>query len=170
MPPASPSRPFPPRASCARLSAGFGRRNMRPSLLLPTVLLALAPSASAGADSVDFARDVQPILQRACAVCHNDTLVQGGLSLASRAAALKGGVSGPAVVPGDGASSLLIKRLGAVPGLPRMPMGLPPLTETDIATLRAWIDAGAPWPDTPATLATAAASGPDFVKEIQPIF
>jgi hypothetical protein len=143
---------------------------MRRSLSLPTVLLALVPAASAGPASVDFARDVQPILQRACAVCHNDRVVQGGLSLASRAGALKGGVSGPALVPGEGASSLLIKRLGVVPGLQRMPMGLPPLTETEIATLRAWIDAGAPWPDRPAALATAAAPGPDFVKEIQPIF
>jgi hypothetical protein len=143
---------------------------MRPSLLLPTVLLALVPRASAGPGPVDFARDVQPILQRACAVCHNDTVVQGGLSLASRAGALKGGVSGPAVVPGDGARSLLMKRLGAVPGLQRMPMGLPPLPDADVATLRAWIDAGAPWPDAPAARATSAAPGPDFVQEIQPIF
>ncbi|HEX9202405.1 MAG TPA: DUF1549 domain-containing protein, partial [Vicinamibacteria bacterium] len=141
---------------------------MRRSLSLPTVLLALVTPASAGPDSADVARDVQPILQRACAVCHNDAVVQGGLSLASRAGALKGGVSGPAIVPGDGAKSLLIKRLGAVPGLQRMPMGLPALKDADVAALRAWIDAGAPWPDAPATLATA--SGPDFVKEIQPIF
>ena len=143
---------------------------MRPSLLLPTVLLALVTPASAGPDSVDFAQNVQPILQRACAVCHNETAAQGGLSLASRAGALKGGVSGPAVVPGDGARSLLIKRLGAVPGLQRMPMGLPPLPDSDVATLRAWIDAGAPWPDPPAARAASAAPGPDLVKEIQPIF
>ncbi len=143
---------------------------MRPSLLVPTALLALVPPASAASITVDFARDVQPILQRACAVCHNETAAQGGLSLSSRAGALKGGVSGPAVVPGAGPTSLLVKRLGAVPGLPRMPMGLPPLSETEIATLSAWIDAGARWPEAPASRPTAAASGPDFVKDIQPIF
>jgi hypothetical protein len=143
---------------------------MRPSLLLAAFLLSLVPPASDASDAVDFARHVQPILQRACAVCHNDSAPQGGLSLASRASALKGGVSGPAVVPGEGASSLLIKRVGIVPGLQRMPMGLPPLSEAEIATLRAWIDAGARWPEATAAGPAAAASGPDFVKDVQPIF
>ncbi len=143
---------------------------MRPSLLLAAFLLSLVPPASDASNAVDFARDVQPILQRACAVCHNDTAPQGSLSLASRASMLKGGVSGPAVVPGAGATSLLVKRLGVVPGLQRMPMGLPPLSDTEIATLQAWIDGGARWPEAPAARPVAAASGPDFVKDIQPIF
>ncbi len=58
---------------------------MRPSLLVPTALLALVSPASASS-AVEFARDVQPILQRACAVCHNETAAQGGLSLSSRSA------------------------------------------------------------------------------------
>jgi hypothetical protein len=135
-------------------------------------LLALGLSAGAGEvpAPVDFARDVQPILQRACAVCHNETLAQGGLSLASRAAALKGGESGPSIAPGDGAGSLLVRRLSVL--LPRMPMGLPPLPVAEVATLRSWIDAGAAWPEgrPAATKATASASGgPDFLRDIQPI-
>ena len=121
----------------------------------------------------DFSRDVQPILQRACAICHNATLAQGGLSLASRAAALKGGLSGPSIAPGDAAGSLLVKRLSLVPqGLPRMPMGLPPLPDADVAVLRAWIDAGAPWPEAQVAAAKPAggsAAVPDFLKDIQPI-
>ena len=80
---------------------------MRTLPVLTVGLLALGPSAGAGEvpAPVEFARDVQPILQRACAVCHNETLAQGGLSLASRAAALKGGESGPSITPGDAAGN-----------------------------------------------------------------
>jgi hypothetical protein len=145
---------------------------MRTLPALTVGLLALGLSAGAGEARapVDFARDVQPILQRACAVCHNETLAQGGLSLASRAAALKGGASGPSIAPGDGAGSLLVKRLSLL--LPRMPMGLPPLPDADVATLRSWIDAGAPWPEGGAAAAKPPASGvagPDFLRDIQPI-
>jgi len=130
------------------------------TLPLTVGLLALGSSAGAGETRapVEFARHVQPILQRACAICHNETLAQGGLSLASRAAALKGGESGPAIAPGDAAGSLLVKRLSVV--LPRMPMGLPPLPDAEVATLRTWIDAGAAWPEgqPAATKTTASAS------------
>jgi hypothetical protein len=131
--------------------------------------LALGLSSGAGAAraSVDFASDVQPILQRACILCHNATLAQGGLSLASRAAALKGGLSGPSIAPGDAAGSLLVKRLSLVPmGLPRMPMGMPPLPDTDVATLRAWIDAGAAWPEEAAAAKPAQAPA---AKLAQPV-
>ncbi len=131
-------------------------------LRLPGRCIALSFAAfasTAGAAAPDFARDVRPILERACASCHNDTLPQGGLSLDSREAALRGGVSGPALRPGDGAGSLLVRRSSASGPLARMPVGLPPLSDTEVATLRAWIDAGATW-----------ATAPDYVREIRPLF
>ena len=83
------------------------------------------------------------ILRAQCFNCHNDTKVKGGLDLTSRAAALKGGDSGVSLKPGKGADSLLIKVL-APGGDPHMPPKKQ-LPAPAIATLRAWVDAGAPW-------------------------
>jgi len=69
----------------------------------------------------------------------------GGLRTDSRAALMKGGASGPAILPepGKSASSLLLQRVtGQKP--PRMPMGAPPLPEAEVAALRSWLDEGAP--------------------------
>lgn len=60
----------------------------------------------------------------------------GGLALNTRAEVLR------AVTPGNSATSLLLQRVtGEKP--PRMPLNGPPLTEEQIAILRAWIDEGA---------------------------
>ena len=69
---------------------------------------------------------------------------QGGLSVFTRAALLKGGAHGTAVVAGASAKSLLIVRVTAS-GPTRMPMGQAPLSENEIAILRTWIDQGAEW-------------------------
>ena len=91
----------------------------------------------------DFATDVHPILTSRCAACHSGPSPQGGLALGTREQMVKGGESGPAVVPGKSSTSLLIQRVtGEVK--PLMPMGAAPLTAAEIATVRAWIDKGAP--------------------------
>ncbi len=97
--------------------------------------------------AADFARDIQPILHARCAACHGVDKPQGGLSVYTRSALLKGGVHGPAITPGSSGKSLLIARVthGTPAGTPRMPLGQSPLTGDEIATLRAWIDAGAEW-------------------------
>jgi mono/diheme cytochrome c family protein len=96
-------------------------------------------------------------------------VVQAELLLDSREALLKGGVSGPAVVPGHSAASLFMKRVRGEGGLPRMPMGLT-LPEEQVAVLAAWIDAGAPWPDAGPAAAPASSGGTvDFVRDVQPI-
>ncbi len=115
---------------------------------------------------VEFARDVEPILRTACFPCHGAAAAQGELRLDARDAALKGGASGPALVPGHAADSLLLKRVSGQVGT-RMPMGLAPLTEAQVATVRAWIDQGAAWG---APSAAGAAGSIDFTAQIQPIF
>lgn len=105
-------------------------------------LLGLGVCSALSAQTVDFARQVHPVLVARCLPCHNGAGGQGGLSLAARAEILRGGSSGAAIVPGDSAHSLLVKRIdGTQP--PRMPMGGEPLTEREIATIRRWIDEGA---------------------------
>ena len=106
------------------------------------------------AQAVDFANEVHPILASRCDVCHSGAKPAGGLSLGSRALALSGGISGPAIEPGKGAESLLIQKVSGKKGA-TMPAGGEPLTAAQIATLREWIDEGAVWPETP----TAPAAG-----------
>jgi cytochrome c551/c552 len=91
-----------------------------------------------------------------CQQCHGDQLQMSGLSLANRAAMLKGGDHGPAIVPGNAASSLLYQRItGQVQ--PAMPMApVPKLTAEEIATVKDWINSGAPIADEPKPAPAAA--------------
>ncbi len=108
---------------------------------------AIAADAPLPADrKADFARDVGPILQANCHKCHGEARQKGDLRLDLREAALAGGISGKAIVPGDSVGSLLIQRITSEDD--RMPPSPnDPLTAEQIALLRAWIDGGAAWPD-----------------------
>src|SRR5262245_44009346 len=84
------------------------------SLLTLALLTVPGPAAGAGpgqAPAVDFARDVYPLLQRACFECHGPHKQKGGLRLDRPAAALRGGKRGPVIVPGQAAKSELYRRL-----------------------------------------------------------
>jgi mono/diheme cytochrome c family protein len=107
--------------------------------------------------TVDFVRDVQPILAVSCVRCHAAALVQGKLRLDTREGLQQGGTSGPSVQAGDGKASLLYQRLVLTDPAKRMPMASDPLTAAQIDTVRRWIDEGAAWPDgVVVTLASAA--------------
>lgn len=103
---------------------------------LPIALLARTQS------KVDFTHDVLPILRAHCTQCHSGDAPDGGLSLESIAALMKGGTSGKAALAGKGSASLLILRIEGKGGKPRMPMGFGPLKQKDIDTIKAWIDQG----------------------------
>jgi len=98
---------------------------------------------------VDFVRDVQPIFAQRCYACHSAKKHEGGLRLDAKAAALAGGDSGKVLEPGKSADSRLIKY---VAGLDEDYL-MPPagkgerLTAAQVGLLRAWVDAGAVWPD-----------------------
>jgi mono/diheme cytochrome c family protein len=104
-------------------------------------------AAPASAPSVDFARDVQPILERHCLECHGATRARGRLRLDRKAAAFKGGMTGPAVIAHKTDESLLLRRVRGLDGEDRMPLDEEPLTDAQIALLDAWVAQGAPWPD-----------------------
>ena len=112
------------------------------------ILLSLVPlfCMDGAAQSVDYARQVQPILHRRCAQCHGEEAPQGGLNLLTRAGMLKGGKNGPSIVPGSGERSLLLQHLTGEKK-PVMPMGQDPLPASEIAVLKSWIDQGAAWND-----------------------
>ncbi len=77
-----------------------------------------------------------------CLPCHGPSQQMNGLRLDAREAALKGGYSGPVILPGTGAESPLILRLASEKKGFRMPPVSPALTPDEIGVLRAWIDQG----------------------------
>ena len=92
---------------------------------------------------VDFARDIQPILQNTCYECHGANKVKAKLRLDSRAGMMKGGDTGAIVVPGNSEQSLIVRRLLGLDGEDRMPKDGDPLAAAQIALIRSWIDQGA---------------------------
>lgn len=103
--------------------------------------LGVVLSVAAQADAVDYTRDVQPILSRACEKCHGAKLQMGGLRVDAKAAMQK------ELHPGDAAASELYKRIAGLGDQARMPMGGKPLAASEIALLKKWIEEGAVWPD-----------------------
>ena len=73
--------------------------------------LAVLAAFSAPARAVDFQRDVRPILADHCFKCHgpDEKARKGKLRLDVRDDAVKGGRSGPAIVPGKAAGELLAR-------------------------------------------------------------
>ncbi len=96
---------------------------------------------------VDFARDIKPIFESTCFRCHGPERPKSHFSLATRAAALKGGANGVDILPGDSAKSPLIHYVSRlVEDMEMPPPGKgAPLTPEQIGLLRAWIDQGVPW-------------------------
>jgi len=129
----------------------------------PTPVPTLAPTAQAGgAAGVAFA-DVQATLKAKCGTCHGEGAT-GGLNVTSFATLMKGGASGPVILPKDAASSPLVKKMEAG-GHPAQ------LAPQELAALKAWIAAGATEQATAGGGAPPVASGKlTFVKDIQPLF
>ena len=105
---------------------------------------ARAATAEPDAESLQFFEaNVRPILVDSCFKCHGPTKQKGGLRLDSRAAILRGGETGPVVVPGKGDESLLIEAIH-YDGLEMPPGGK--LDDAKVAILTRWVEMGAPWP------------------------
>jgi Protein of unknown function (DUF1553)/Protein of unknown function (DUF1549)/Planctomycete cytochrome C/Concanavalin A-like lectin/glucanases superfamily len=106
-------------------------------------------------EQVDFyEKKVQPILEQNCYKCHSHQAekIKGGFVLDSREGLLRGGETGPAVVPGDAEKSLLIKAVRHVDEDLQMPPKKK-LADADIATLAEWVKLGAPYGETHVTSA-----------------
>ena len=112
-------------------------------LSLPVSAADLPAPATA---EVDFARDILPVLERSCLVCHGPEKQRSGFRLDQRSAAMRGGELGVAIVAGKSAESALIRMVsGLEPGLEMPPEG-DRLSLEEIGKLRRWIDDGAHWP------------------------
>jgi WD40 repeat protein len=98
-------------------------------------------------DTVDFEREILPVLKNNCLACHNQTKAKADLILETPQTILKGGESGPAIVPGKSGESLLLK-LAAHQDKPTMPprenkVAATNLTPEQLGLVKLWIDQGA---------------------------
>jgi hypothetical protein len=104
--------------------------------------------------------DVIPIVLLRCATCHGRQKQEAGLDLRTREGMLKGGKSGPAIVPGKPAESLILKRIQSEEMPPRKRLieaMVKPVEAKELAKLTRWIELGAPEvPDEPDIAGTAA--------------
>jgi WD40 repeat protein len=121
-------------------------------LLAGVVIVAVLVSVRAGASpqahpAPDYARDVVPLLEANCVRCHSPAQQEGGLLLDAYEDLVRGGDTGAVIKPGDAAGSLLVAMIEG-----RAKKKMPPkgeLRPDEIATLRAWIDAGAAYSELP---------------------
>jgi hypothetical protein len=134
--------------------------------------LSLLSAARGSAQKLAFEKEILPIFQQACANCHLGSAAMGKLQLGSEAAIVRGGSSGPAIVAGKSAESLLVKRILGTTDAPRMPVGGDPLSAEQVKLIRAWIDeanitdAGAPPVE---NASPKAADSPLFASSVRPI-
>ena len=145
-------------------------KSLNEAALWTLLLLALsAPASASAADAktVDFAKDVQPILKESCVKCHSLDPAKpkhhaaAGFRLDDKAKAMKGGRSGVAIIPGNAKDSLFVKLLSGsvtvddhgkdhdLDPMPKQKKGedFKPLPADQIAILTQWVDQGAAWPD-----------------------
>jgi len=109
---------------------------------LNTLFLAILAVPVSG-ETVDFHRDIAPILREYCVGCHNNDDLEGDLSVETFQLLMKGGENGTSIKAGDRAESLLAKVITkqAKPYMP--PRREPQLSTAQVDTLLRWIDQGA---------------------------
>jgi mono/diheme cytochrome c family protein len=113
-------------------------------------LAALAVGGSlfgrASAEEPDLFRSVvAPAFERNCVRCHQSPEPKGGFLLTTATALKAGGESGAAIAVGEPDKSLLVEMIAGAK--PEMPKNAPPLSPGEVEAIRAWVAAGAVWPE-----------------------
>ncbi len=148
-----------------------------PALAAGLAVLLWAPDTAAQSADDFFESRVRPVLAQKCADCHSERRRRGGLRVTSLEDLLRGGRSGPAIVPGDPDASLLIQVVRHEVEDLEMPQDADPLSAREIAGLVEWIRMDAPWPEEAAEIVLAAATESDglspsaqiFVDRVRPV-
>ena len=126
---------------------------LRPATLARIALIAGLPLASTGAADLSrehlefFERKIRPLLAERCYECHSAAAKKhkGGLSLDTREGLLKGGDTGPSLLPGDPEKSRLIEAVRYRNRDLQMPPKSP-LSAEQVRDLEKWVKLGAPDP------------------------
>ena len=136
----------------------------RSAFLKRAALAAIASAVAYGqeAPKVDFVKDVQPIFQKSCFMCHGPNQQMGNLRLDAKQSVLA-----KVVVPGKSAESPLYQRVAGIGEGARMPMG-GGLAAPQVAIIKAWIEQGAEWPDSIGAKVTASKTHWAFVTPKRP--
>lgn len=114
----------------------------------PTAPPTAPPENAAGKPTpIRYERDIAPLIKARCVSCHGPTMQEGGLRLDRREHALRGGDTGPAMVPRQPQQSELLRRVASESKVERMPPKGEPLNAAEIERLRQWIATGADWPE-----------------------
>jgi mono/diheme cytochrome c family protein len=136
-----------------------GKRDRLPDAERETIRRWIEAAAASSSAPVT-PREITHLMLLHCTACHGGRTREAGLDLRTRAAMLRGGKSGPALVPGRPAESLILKkvRAGQMPPFLRiMQANVRPLTAEQAERLSQWIARGAPEaPD-------QAGAGPDSI-------
>lgn len=103
--------------------------------------------------TIDFDKQIQPILDNKCTTCHSGSIKKGRLDLSSHEGLLKGGKNGTSIVAGKPNDSLLIKLAGRTDAPAMPPKDEEPLSPEELALLKAWIQQGAKTSTSPSTTA-----------------
>ncbi len=133
-------------------------------LVLLNVPLSISASGLDPKSLEYFESKIRPLLVENCYKCHSvdSDRIKGGFLIDSKPGLLKGGESGPAIIPGDARNSRLIQMVGRHPDFEAMPPKSK-LSKSEIASLITWIDRGAPDPRLEETVAANSLS--DFNLE-----
>jgi hypothetical protein len=117
-------------------------------ILVPGSLFGAPPvgAESEGVGIEFFESKVRPLVAEHCYECHSaEKKVKGGLAMDSKAGWAKGGDSGPVLVAGDPAASLVLKAVRHEDAALEMPPKKR-LSPEQIGALEQWIRMGAPYP------------------------
>lgn len=105
------------------------------------------PPLARAVDAAFFTSEVRPILEARCIECHGPNKQKGKIRLDAREHAFRNDQAEWLIVPGNAQQSAVIQRVSLpLDDFDIMPPEGDPLTAAQIATLVAWIDGGAPWP------------------------
>ncbi|MBI3866609.1 MAG: DUF1549 domain-containing protein, partial [Planctomycetia bacterium] len=117
-------------------------------LLVLGAALGTAGTAAGQSESRDarFEKEIVPILKQHCVQCHGAKLTRGGLDLSTAAGLVTGSDSGPVIVKGSADKSMLFEKIADQTMPP--PEKKDRLSDKEIATLRKWLDDGAPGTET----------------------
>ena len=131
-----------PALSALIFGVVFGFCGKVEAKLTPEQLKRLPPPATA---PVAFDKDIKPMLEASCIKCHGRGRDKGHFRIDSRETMLKGGESGPAIIPGKSQESLIIELVSGLDPDNVMPKKGSKLTKEQVSLMRGWIDQGAKW-------------------------
>ena len=144
------------RGACGRVALRLGGelRSNSPTVIVVTVVSLLVLLVEIRADEPHesppeqlsyFETKIRPLLVNHCCACHGEELAEGNLRLDSRSGWERGGERGPAIVPGDPSSSLLIRAVTYRDEKLQMPPKASggKLSDVEIEDLTTWIRQGA---------------------------